>query len=222
MSTFTGFGEHAVDFYDGLVADNSKSYWDDNKSTYLEDVRAPMEALLAELSGEFATDFGKATVFRPYRDVRFAKDKTPYKTHCGGVIEPGRGAGAYYVEIGPAGLRVGGGCFHLESDQLGRFRTAVAEDIHGPALAKILAKLEKGGWEIKGDRLKTRPRGYDADHPRMDLLRHRSVYAIQVWPPDDTLHERELLSRVRTAWRALRPFNEWARDHMVISEQTRR
>ncbi len=222
MSRFSGFGEHAVDFYDGLVADNSKSYWTDNKSTYLEDVRAPMEALLAELSGEFATDFGKATVFRPYRDVRFAKDKTPYKTHCGGVIEPGRGAGAYYVELSPAGIRVGGGCFHLQSDQLRRFRTAVAEDIHGPALAKILTKLEKGGWEIKGDRLATRPRGYDADHPRLDLLRYRSVHAIRVWPPDDTLHERELLSRVRTAWRALRPFNEWARDHVGISEQTRR
>jgi uncharacterized protein (TIGR02453 family) len=222
VSTFSGFGEHAVDFYDGLVADNSKSYWTDHKGTYLEDVRAPMEALLAELAGEFATDFGKATVFRPYRDVRFAKDKTPYKTHCGGVIEPGRGAGAYYVELSPAGIRVGGGCFHLQSDQLARFRTAVAEDIHGPALAKILTKLEKAGWEIKGDRLATKPRGYDADHPRLDLLRYRSVYATRTWPPDDTVHERGLLSRVRTAWRALRPFNEWARDHVGISEQTRR
>jgi len=219
---FSGFGEHAVDFYDGLVADNSKSYWTDYKSTYLEDVRAPMEALLAELSGEFATDFGKATVFRPYRDVRFAKDKTPYKTHCGGVIEPGRGAGAYYVELSPAGIRVGGGCFHLQSDQLARFRTAVAEDIHGEALARILTKLEKAGWEIKGDRLATKPRGYDADHPRLDLLRYRSAYASRTWPPDDTLHERGLLSRVRTAWRALRPFNEWARDHVGLSEQTRR
>jgi uncharacterized protein (TIGR02453 family) len=222
VSRFSGFGEHAVDFYDGLVADNSKSYWTDHKDTYLTDVRAPMEALLAELAAEFATDFGKATVFRPYRDVRFAKDKTPYKTHCGGVIEPGRGAGAYYVELSPAGIRVGGGCFHLQSDQLGRFRTAVAEDIHGPGLAKILTKLEKAGWEIKGDRLATKPRGYDADHPRLDLLRYRSVYATRTWPPDDTMHERGLLNRVRTAWRALRPFNEWARDHVGVSEQTRR
>ncbi|MGH3878974.1 MAG: DUF2461 domain-containing protein [Actinophytocola sp.] len=221
-TTFHGFGEHAVDFFDGLVADNSKSYWTDNKAVYQADVREPMEALLAELAGEFATDIGKATVFRPYRDVRFAKDKTPYKTHCGGVIEPGRGAGAYYVELSPAGIRTGGGCFHLQPDQLARYRTAVAEEIHGEALGKIVTKLDKAGWEIKGDRLATRPRGVPADHPRLDLLRHRSVYATRTWPPDDVLHERALLDRVRKAWRALRPFNEWARDHVGISEQTRR
>ncbi len=157
MTRFEGFGEHAVDFYDGLVADNSKSYWTDHKAVYQADVREPMEALLAELSAEFAADFGRATVFRPYRDVRFAKDKTPYKTHCGGVIEPGRGAGAYYVELSPAGVRVGGGCFHLQSDQLARFRTAVAEDLHGEALAGILTKLEKAGWELQG-----RPAGHQA------------------------------------------------------------
>jgi uncharacterized protein (TIGR02453 family) len=219
---FTGFGEHAIDFYDGLVADNSKSYWEDNKHLYAQDVRAPMEALLAELTGEFATDFGKATVFRPYRDVRFAKDKTPYKTHCGGVIEPGRGAGAYYVEVGPAGLRVGGGCFHLESDQLARFRTAVAEDLHGKPLADIVATLSRAGWEIRGDRLKTKPRGFDVDHPRIDLLRHRSLYAMRVWEPDDALHERESFTRVRKAWRALRELNEWARDHVGVTEVPRR
>ncbi|KMS71770.1 hypothetical protein ACZ91_65130, partial [Streptomyces regensis] len=95
---FAGFGEYAIDFYDGLVADNSKPYWNANVETYRRDVRAPMEQLLAELADEFA-DLGEPKVFRPYRDVRFAKDKTPYKTHCGGVIEAGRGGGAYYVEI---------------------------------------------------------------------------------------------------------------------------
>ena len=222
MTTFQGFGEHAIDFYDGLVADNSKSYWTDHKGVYQADVREPMEALLAELSGEFATEFSRATVFRPYRDVRFAKDKTPYKTHCGGVIESGRGAGAYYVELSPAGIRTGGGCFHLQPDQLARFRTAVAEEIHGQALATIITKLEKAGWDLAGDRLATRPRGVPADHPRLDLLRYRSVHAMRGWPPDDVLHERALLDRVRKAWRALRPFNEWARDHVGISEQTRR
>jgi uncharacterized protein (TIGR02453 family) len=222
VTRFDGFGEHAVDFYDGLVADNSKSYWTDNKAVYQADVREPMQALLTELEAEFATDFGRSTVFRPYRDVRFSKDKTPYKEHCGGVIEPGRGAGAYYVELSPAGIRTGGGCFHLQPDQLARYRAAVAEEIHGQALAKILTKLEKAGWDIHGDRLATRPRGVPADHPRLDLLRYRSVYAAWTWPPDDVLHERALLDRVRKAWRALRPFNEWARDHVGVSEQTRR
>ena len=219
---FTGFGEHAIDFYDGLEADNSKSYWEDNKHVYAEDVRAPMEALLAELSPEFATETSRVTVFRPYRDVRFARDKTPYKTHCGGVIENGRGAGAYYVEVGPAGLRAGGGCFHLESDQLARFRTAVAEDLHGKALEDIIGRLRRGGWSIVGEQLKTKPRGYDVDHPRIELLRHKSLYAMRVWEPDDALHERETFNRVRKAFRALRAINEWAADHVGVSEVPRR
>jgi uncharacterized protein (TIGR02453 family) len=219
---FTGFGEHAIDFYDGLEADNSKSYWEDNKHVYAEDVRAPMEALLAELSPEFATETSRVTVFRPYRDVRFARDKTPYKTHCGGVIENGRGAGAYYVEVGPAGLRAGGGCFHLESDQLARFRAAVAEDLHGKALEDIIGRLRRGGWSIVGEQLKTKPRGYDVDHPRIELLRHKSLYAMRVWEPDDALHERETFNRVRKAFRALRAINEWAADHVGVSEVPRR
>ena len=70
---FTGFGEHAIDFFDGLAADNSKPYWEDNKATYASDVKAPMEALLAELEPEFG-GLGTPKVFRPYRDIRFAKD----------------------------------------------------------------------------------------------------------------------------------------------------
>ncbi|EMD23088.1 hypothetical protein ED92_28220 [Amycolatopsis sp. MJM2582] len=219
---FEGFGEYAIDFYDGLEADNSKSYWDANLATYKADVRAPMEALLAELVPEFGDGFGEGKVFRPYRDVRFAKDKTPYKTHCGAVIEQGRGGGAYYVEVGPAGLRVGGGCFHFESDQLARFRKAVDTELRGAELAKILAKLEKAGWEVKGDRLKSKPRGFAEDHPRIDLLKYRSVYAVRGWEPDDVLHERGALDRVRKAWRQVRAFNEWARDRVGPSEKPRR
>lgn len=214
---FEGFGEYAVDFFDGLVADNSKAYWDANKATYEADVRAPMQALLGELEKEFGGEFGAPKVFRPFRDVRFAKDKTPYKTNCGGVIEAGRGGGAYYVEVSPAGLRAGGGCFHLESDQLARYRAAVTEEIHGERLRSILASLKRTGWEIRGDQLKTAPRGYDKDHERIDLLRYRSVYAVRVWEPDDVLHERECFDRVRKAWRQLRPFNEWARDHVGVA-----
>lgn len=219
---FAGFGEHAVEFYDGLVADNSKAYWEDNRKSYEADVRAPMEALLAELSPEFGPGFGTEKVFRPYRDVRFARDKSPYKTHCGGVIEQGRGGGAYYVEVSSAGLRVGGGCFHLESDQLARFRQAVDTDVHGTALDKILSTLRKAGWTVTGEVLRTRPRGFAEDHPRLELLRHRSIYAVRAWEPDDTLHERSCLDRVRRAWRQLRPFNEWARDHVGPTERTGR
>ena len=218
---FTGFGEYAIDFYDGLVADNSKSYWRAHQEIYQRDVRAPMEALLAELAPEFATGFGTPKVFRPYRDLRFTKDRTPYKTHCGAVVEPGRGSGAYYVEIGPDGLVVGGGCFHLAPDQLERFRRAVDTEVYGNALAAIVGDLRNAGWQVCGERLRTKPRGFTTEHPRIELLRYKSLYVTYTWPPDDTLHEPGSLDRVRGAWREVRAFNEWARDRVGPSDRPR-
>lgn len=214
--TFTGFGEYAVDFFDGLAADNSKVFWDANKSTYAADVRAPMDALLAELEPEF----GAGKVFRPYRDTRFSKDKTPYKTHCGAVVEQGRGGGAYYVEIGVDGMRIGGGSYAMAPDQLARYRAAVAGELAGQALEQIIAALTGSGWRLRGDVLKTKPRGFDLDHPRIELLRHRSIFVMREWKPDDGLHERTCLQRVRKGWKQVREFNEWCADHIGVSEQS--
>lgn len=219
---FDGFGEGVTDFFEGLEADNSKVYWSDHLPLYREHVREPMEALLAELEPEFAPGFGSGKVFRPYRDVRFSRDKTPYKTHCGAVIEPGRGGGAYYVQVSADGMLVAGGCHHTASDQLARFRTAVDTEIHGQRLRALLDELAGRGWEIAGETLKSRPRGFAADHPRLDLLRHRTLYAFRSWEPDDVLYTRECLDRVRNCWSQLREFNQWLADHVGTTEITRR
>jgi uncharacterized protein (TIGR02453 family) len=219
--TFTGFGEHAVDFYDGLAADNSKAYWTDHREVYESDVKAPMRALLDDLMAEFG-DFGTSKIFRPFRDVRFSKDKTPYKTHCGAVVEPARGAGAFYVQLGPEGLMVAGGSFHTSPDQLRRLRESVADERRGTALEKVLATLRRQGWAVLGERLKTTPRGYDADHPRIDLLRHKSLYASRTFEPDDALHGPETADRVRGCWRQVRALNEWAADHVGLPEEQNR
>jgi len=214
---FTGFGEHAVDFYDGLNADNSKAYWTDNKETYESDVRAPMQALLDDLVGEFG-DFGSSKIFRPYRDVRFGKDKTPYKNHCGAVVEPGRGAGAFYVQLSSDGLLVAGGSFHCAPDQLRRMRESIADDRRGTNLSGVLDKLRKQGWTIRGEQLRTTPKGYDKDHPRIELLRYKSLYASVMYEPDDALHESETVKRVRGRWRQVRALNEWAADHVGMPD----
>lgn len=221
---FEGFGDGAVEFYEGLLADNSKAYWTDNQHLYREHVRAPMEALLSELEPEFAAGVGsggRAKVFRPHRDVRFSPDKSPYKTHCGGVIEAGRGGGAFYVEVSADGLLIAGGCFHTEPDQLARFRAAVDEPLHGQRLQELVDELGKR-WEVLGDVLKSRPRGVAADHPRLELLRHRTLYAARRWEPDDLLHERGCLTRVRRGWRELRELNQWCADHIGPTERPRR
>lgn len=143
---FHGFGDGAVEFYDGLLADNSKPYWNDNKHIYERDVREPMQALLGELESEF----GPGKIFRPYRDLRFTPDKTPYKTHCGAQ------AGPYYVEISSQGLLAAGGYHRMAPDQLVRYRAAVDDDRRGSDLAERIAELVSAGLEIGGERLRTR------------------------------------------------------------------
>ncbi len=95
---FTGFPDAALDFYDDLELDNTKSFWEAHKHVYDSAVREPMLALTAALADEFGT----AKVFRPYRDVRFAKDKTPYKNHQGAIVQVGAATG-YYVQVGSPG-----------------------------------------------------------------------------------------------------------------------
>ena len=92
--TFSGFPDEGLVFYEGLEADNSKSYWTEHRQAYDEHVRQPMQ----ELADELAPEFGTPKLFRPYRDVRFSHDKTPYKTHQGAVLHlEGRGAGSVSV-----------------------------------------------------------------------------------------------------------------------------
>lgn len=208
MVRFDGFGDRVVEFYEGLEADNSKAYWTDHKPVYEADVRAPMEALLARLEPEFGT----GSIFRPYRDVRFARDKSPYKTSCGAT------AGPFYVEVSAKGLLAAGGNYQMSPDQVQRFRTALDDDRHGPDLEARVAALEPAGLTIDGDRLKTRPRGVDPDHPRIELLRHRSLYAWRRWQPDDELHMPGCADRVAEAWRAMRPLEEWLTDHVGPAE----
>jgi uncharacterized protein (TIGR02453 family) len=208
--SFDGFPDEGLVFYEGLEADNSKTYWTRNKGAYDQDVRAPLQAMLDEL----APEFGTAKVFRPYRDVRFSHDKTPYKTHQGAVVHPEGACGAWYVQISADGLRVSGGCWRLESDQVARYRRAVADDVQGPRLQKEVSRLKGAGWSIEGDRLVRVPSGHDADAPRLDLLKHKSLYASRSWEPTDWLHTRRALDEVRTAWRDLRNLNVWLADNV--------
>ncbi|GLW06060.1 TIGR02453 family protein [Microtetraspora sp. NBRC 13810] len=205
---FSGFPDEAFVFYEGLAADNSKTYWTRHRTTYEEAVRAPMVALGEELTAEFGT----AHLFRPYRDVRFAKDKSPYKTHQGLYAPVFDGTG-YYVQLDAEGIYAGAGFYAGSSDQLGRFRDAVAEELTGPALEKIVEGLRAAGHAIEGDRLKTRPRGFPADHPRIELLRHRSLHAGRRFEPEPWVYTPEVQARVRATWRELRPLVEWLTDH---------
>jgi uncharacterized protein (DUF2461 family) len=128
-----------------------------------------------------------------------------YKTHIGATL-----AGGGYVQLSADGLGVGAGMYHLAADQLDRYRRAVADDATGADLAVVVDGLRAGGHEIGAhERLKTAPRGYPRDHPRVDLLRHKGLIVWRAWEPAAWLGTRRAKDRVVGVLRAARPLQSW-------------
>jgi uncharacterized protein (TIGR02453 family) len=167
---------------------------------------------MVALTDALAAEFGEAKVFRPYRDVRFAKDKTPYKTHQGAFVGVARATG-WYLEVAAPGVRVGGGIYEASGPRLAAIREAMADERAGGVLLRVLRDLERGGFELAGERLKSAPRGYAKDHPRIDLLRMKTVLGMKRYGFEPFVHTPELLDRVRTDWRKLRPLVSWLAEH---------
>ena len=207
MAEFRGFPPEALDFWAGLEADNSKTFWAARRDVYEQAVRGPMEALV-----ETCDDLGPFRIFRPYRDVRFARDKTPYKTHIGAVTET-EGGGLYYVQLSAQGLFVAAGYHGMASDQLERYREAVAGD-SGEDLSAVVADLEGARYQIGGEALKVAPRGYPRDHPRIRLLRHKGVTMGRTFPVAKWLHTKVARERVRQVWSDSDPLQAWLDKHV--------
>jgi uncharacterized protein (TIGR02453 family) len=214
VTVFRGWSEAALDFYRRLEAENDKAFWAANKHIYETEVRAPFDAL----SDVVAEEFGPLRVFRPYRDVRFSKDKTPYKTRCYAVTE-GEGGETYYVAISAQGLDVATGYWMMAADQLARYRQAVVDEHAGAALEAALHQVQAEKLRIEGDALKTAPRGYPRDHPRVELLRRKSVAAMRSFPPAGWLHTAAAARRITGVWRAGRPMNDWLARHVGPSTE---
>lgn len=210
---FRGWPAEALEFYEGLEADNSKAYWHDHKAVYDQCVRAPMDELLSEL----APEFGPGKVFRPFRDVRFSADKSPYKTHIGATMEKGG-----YVQLSAEGLAAGTGYYMMEPDQLARFREAVADDTTGADLEKRIAAVRAKGIEVTArETLKTAPRGYPKDHPRVELLRHKGLIAWRQWPVASWLGTKAAKQRIVDFLHDSRPLVEWLDQHVGGAQPTR-
>ncbi|MGZ8607271.1 MAG: DUF2461 domain-containing protein [Actinomycetota bacterium] len=205
---FRGWPAETLEFFEGLEADNSKSYWQEHRDTYDGAVRGPMEELLEEL----APDRGEGKIFRPYRDIRFSADKTPYKTHIGATIGDG------YVQLSADGLGAGSGMWEMATDQLERYRGAVDDDRSGRALVDLVATARKVGLDVTGHGvLKSAPRGYPRDHPRIELLRYKGLIAWKQWPVAPWLGTRRAKDRVVEFLDRSKPLTEWLSRHVGAS-----
>jgi uncharacterized protein (TIGR02453 family) len=204
---FAGFGPGAFAWFSGLEDDNSRAWFSAHRAAYDAEVRGPLTALLEEL----AAPGDGVHVARQHRDTRFTKDKAPYKTRSYGVVGDRR-----YAEIAATGLFAGTGYRILMGDQLARFRDAVDDEAAGAALAAIVADLHGAGVETFGEALKTAPRGYDRDHPRVALLRHKMLIAGARLAPaaGDTIPRNAALAHARNTWAACAPLMAWLDAHV--------
>jgi len=211
--TFHGWTDAVLDFYEGLDADNSRSYWQAHKSFYDEQVHAPMQELLAELGQEF----GEGKIFRPNRDIRFSADKSPYKTQIGATL-----GDHGYVQLSADGLAVASGTYVFATDQLARYRRAVALDLTGEPLAKVVDGARATGLTITAaGTLTTAPRGYPRDHPRIELLRMKGLVTWRHWPVEPWLATAGTKKRVSDVLRSSLPLVQWLDAHVGASETER-
>lgn len=217
IAPFDGFGSQAVRFFEELATNNNKAFFTSHRAVYDQHVREPLERLLAEVDEEF----GDGKVFRPNRDVRFSHDKSPYKLAGAAAIgDNDQSSAVYYVQIGPDGLFVASGIYLMTRDQLARFYAAVDDDAAGKKLEKLVRTTRAAGLEVGGSALKTGPRGYPKDHPRIELLRHKSLTVSQTYSPDqDWLFTPSALERVVQLWRDAAPINGWLAKHVGHPEE---
>ncbi len=209
--------ENILSFLRSLARNNNREWFEKNKNRYL-DARAEFEEFVAQLCKDLPTidptlagTDPKKSIFRIYRDVRFSKDKRPYKTNFAAAfssIGKGLGMPGYYFHIEPGGKSmVAGGLYMPEAEKLAKVRQEI--DYNGESLHRVLSdrKFRKwfdGLWD--GDQLKTIPRGYPKDHPDAALLKLKSFITEHVFS-DEEVKSRRFYKSVLAAFDAMRPLN---------------
>jgi uncharacterized protein (TIGR02453 family) len=208
MAEFKGWPEDFQRFFIGLELDNSKKYFEANRHVYEDHVKGPMVALLASLE----KDFGPGKVFRANRDIRFSKDKSPYKTNI--AANAGMGDNGGYLSLDARGFTVATGRYMLSPEEVVTFRKKVAAPASGSKLAEIVAKLEQSGYDIGGEELKRVPAGWPQDHTRSDLLRRKSLYVWKNFGLQPWLGSAAARKHVVKVWTDAEPLNAWFKKNL--------
>lgn len=220
---FEGFADREARFFRALAKHQDRDWFRMHRDEYERGWAVPMRLLVTELRDKLDPLFerhalGDPKVFRIYRDVRFSKDKSPFKTHVAGYVPMhGGGAGpsapvAVYVHVG-TDVFVGAGHYMMDAEQVARYRAAVLDDAQGAALVRLIAAMRKAGCDVKSyDSLKKPPRGVDPAHPRAQLLTWKSVTVVHPPIPKPMLVSRELVGWLVRQSRKAVPLVEWLAD----------
>jgi uncharacterized protein (TIGR02453 family) len=204
----------ALEFLRELEENNDRDWFKANRARYDNRLREPARALAEQL-----THLGEPHYFRPYNDTRFHM-RPPIKEQLGVAIGYGA-AGGFYFELSLDGLLVAAGLHMPASDQLERFRALIADTRRARGFQRAVATAEKAGLTLAEPGLKRAPRGYPPDHPRVDLLRLKTITVSQRHPLRKWLHTRDCDKRVRNQLEACKPVVAWLAEHVGPSQRSR-
>jgi uncharacterized protein (TIGR02453 family) len=219
--TFEGFADPNAKFFNVLAKHQDRTWFQAHKAEYEAGWQAPMKALLAEVhegvdSAYQHCDLDPPRLFRLFRDVRFSKDKSPYKTHQAGIIPTKRQGKitevpfALYVQVGKPNSFAAAGHYMMDPRSLERFRAAVADDKRGRELVKLLAALTKKGFVVGShDTYKRMPKGYDAAHPRAEHLLRKGLTVSFPELPKGILASPKFVAWLVGHAKAAAPLVEW-------------
>jgi uncharacterized protein (TIGR02453 family) len=221
LPRFEGFADRDARFFKALAKNQDRAWFAAHRDEYEEGWHAPMKALLAEVRERLAPtykheDLAPPKVFRIYRDVRFSKDKSPYKTHIGGYLGiegtsagPG-GAAALYVHVAANELFACAGQYMMDGEQLKRYRAALVDGARSREIAAILKPLTRAGFTVESyEQLQRVPKGFDPGHPHADLLRRKGLIVSFPDPPRALLTSRKLVEWCVTHGKKTVALVEW-------------
>jgi len=201
---FTGFPREATEFFRELARNNNRDWFQAHKDVYEQACRDPLKALVTELD-----PLGTPHISRINRDMRFSRDGQPYKTHiAAGVL-------GTYINLSAEGLYIGTGMYRPEPAALQKFRSAIDADKSGRELAKIVSAIRRKGYTVgTHESVNSAPRGFAADHPRIEFLRMKDIHAGKTIPPGPVLASRKAVAAVKQVVTDIRPLAEWIGRHV--------
>ncbi|MFQ5967212.1 MAG: DUF2461 domain-containing protein [Acidimicrobiia bacterium] len=224
MTTFAGFPRETVNFLTALSKNNNKSWFDAHRADYEAFWVEPAKQFVAA-AGESLTELSpevqavprvNGSIFRVNRDIRFSKDKRPYKDHLDFWFWEGerkQAASGYFMRITPTDLGIGVGAHGFDKDRLAAYRSAVVDPKSGPALIKAVQAVEAAGWEVRDQHYKRLPQGFDAANEHQErLLRHSSLWTGRDEPHPKSLTSSRLVSFCMSRWEQLQPLHRWLVD----------
>jgi len=213
QNTMTRIEKSTFNFLNDITRNNNREWFTENKPHYqtaLANFKAFMETIVNKMSFHDEIEGNKSKVFRIYRDVRFSKNKTPYKINLSAGMQRASKLrrGGYYISLQPNNTFVGGGFFQPEKEDLKRIRQDIATD--AKTMRSIIAdtNFQELFGEMNGDQLKTAPRDFPKDHPDIDLIRHKSFIVRRSFTDEEVLAENFAEEVVRT-YIGMRPFFDY-------------